>query len=118
MKSLTLPSAVILIVPMRLVAADNRRHPARPGQQHPHPGRLRGADRPRRQERDPDRRIRPRSSRIRAAAREAAVEATRMRLRPILMTSFAFIFGVTPLVWAIGAAPSRARRSARRCSPA
>ena len=34
---------------------------------------------------------------------EAAVEATRLRLRPILMTSFAFIFGVTPLVWAIGA---------------
>jgi hydrophobe/amphiphile efflux-1 (HAE1) family protein len=34
---------------------------------------------------------------------EAAVEATRMRLRPILMTSFAFILGVTPLVWAIGA---------------
>ena len=34
---------------------------------------------------------------------EAAVEATQLRLRPILMTSFAFIFGVTPLVWAIGA---------------
>ena len=34
---------------------------------------------------------------------EAAVEATRRRLRPILMTSFAFILGVTPLVWAIGA---------------
>jgi hydrophobe/amphiphile efflux-1 (HAE1) family protein len=34
---------------------------------------------------------------------DAAVEATRMRLRPILMTSFAFILGVTPLVWAIGA---------------
>jgi hydrophobe/amphiphile efflux-1 (HAE1) family protein len=34
---------------------------------------------------------------------EAAVEATRLRLRPILMTSFAFILGVTPLVWAIGA---------------
>ena len=34
---------------------------------------------------------------------EAAVEATRLRLRPILMTSFAFILGVTPLVWAVGA---------------
>jgi hydrophobe/amphiphile efflux-1 (HAE1) family protein len=34
---------------------------------------------------------------------EAAVEAARLRLRPILMTSFAFIFGVMPLVWAIGA---------------
>ncbi len=34
---------------------------------------------------------------------EAATEATRLRLRPIMMTSFAFILGVTPLVWAIGA---------------
>ena len=34
---------------------------------------------------------------------DAAVEATRRRLRPILMTSFAFILGVTPLVWAVGA---------------
>jgi multidrug efflux pump subunit AcrB len=35
--------------------------------------------------------------------REAAVEASRQRLRPILMTSFAFIFGVLPLVVAQGA---------------
>ena len=34
---------------------------------------------------------------------EAAVEAARIRLRPILMTSFAFILGVMPLVFATGA---------------
>jgi hydrophobic/amphiphilic exporter-1 (mainly G- bacteria), HAE1 family len=34
---------------------------------------------------------------------EAGVEAARIRLRPILMTSFAFILGVTPLVLATGA---------------
>jgi HAE1 family hydrophobic/amphiphilic exporter-1 len=41
---------------------------------------------------------------------DAAVEASRMRLRPILMTSFAFILGVTPLVLATGAG-ANARRS-------
>jgi HAE1 family hydrophobic/amphiphilic exporter-1 len=34
---------------------------------------------------------------------EAAAEAGRTRLRPILMTSFAFIFGVIPLAFASGA---------------
>src|SRR5205814_4122283 len=34
---------------------------------------------------------------------DAAVEASRLRFRPILMTSFAFILGVAPLVWATGA---------------
>ena len=34
---------------------------------------------------------------------EAALEAARIRLRPILMTSFAFIFGVIPLAIATGA---------------
>ncbi len=34
---------------------------------------------------------------------DAAMEAARLRLRPILMTSFAFILGVTPLLFAAGA---------------
>ena len=34
---------------------------------------------------------------------EAAVEATRRRFRPIVMTSFAFILGVVPLMVATGA---------------
>ena len=38
-----------------------------------------------------------------ATAAEAAVSAARTRLRPILMTSFAFILGVAPLVVATGA---------------
>lgn len=34
---------------------------------------------------------------------DAALEASRLRLRPILMTSFAFIVGLLPLVWTHGA---------------
>jgi HAE1 family hydrophobic/amphiphilic exporter-1 len=41
---------------------------------------------------------------------ESAVEAARARFRPILMTSFAFILGVAPLVFATGAGAS-ARKS-------
>ena len=41
---------------------------------------------------------------------QAVIEAARLRLRPILMTSFAFILGVLPLVFASGAG-ANARRA-------
>jgi len=40
---------------------------------------------------------------------DAALEACRLRLRPILMTSFAFIMGVVPLVVASGSAGAEIR---------
>ncbi len=40
---------------------------------------------------------------------ESAIEASRLRFRPILMTSFAFILGVFPLVFAEGAAAASRR---------
>jgi len=42
--------------------------------------------------------------------REAAIEAARLRFRPICMTSMAFILGIMPLVFATGAGAA-ARRS-------
>jgi HAE1 family hydrophobic/amphiphilic exporter-1 len=40
---------------------------------------------------------------------EAAIEATRRRFRPIVMTSFAFILGVVPLLMAFGAGSASQR---------
>jgi hydrophobic/amphiphilic exporter-1 (mainly G- bacteria), HAE1 family len=44
-----------------------------------------------------------------ATVAEAALEAARLRFRPILMTSFAFILGVYPLVFADGAGAASRR---------
>ena len=110
-ESLTLPLAVILIVPMCLLAAMLGREPARPRQQHPHADRHGGADRPRGEERHPDRRVRAPGRGARAVARRTPRSRPRKtRLRPILMTSAAFIFGVIPL--AFGSGPGAELRQA------
>ena len=49
---------------------------------------------------------------------QATMEAARLRLRPILMTSFAFILGVVPLALATGAGARCAARWAWPCSAA
>ncbi|MFO0883134.1 MAG: efflux RND transporter permease subunit [Pirellulales bacterium] len=46
---------------------------------------------------------------------EAAIEASRLRLRPILMTSLAFILGVVPLVTAVGAGAEMRRAAWAFC---
>jgi multidrug efflux pump len=45
--------------------------------------------------------------------RDAAIEAARLRFRPIVMTSMAFILGVVPLAIATGAGAASQRPSAR-----
>jgi multidrug efflux pump len=49
---------------------------------------------------------------------EATLAACQLRLRPIIMTSFAFIMGVVPLMVSQGAGPRCGGRWARRSLPA
>jgi multidrug efflux pump subunit AcrB len=104
-ESWSLPTAIILIVPMCLLAA-------MAGVM------LRGMDNNiftqigfvvlaglSAEERRADRRVRQAAGEHHPgiSPTQAALEASRLRLRPILMTSFAFILGVLPLVLADGA---------------
>ncbi len=102
-ESWTDPAAVILTVPMALVGRAGRPDCPRISHRPVHPDRPGADDRAGRQERDPDRRVRARDQGRGRSAVEAAVEATRRRFRPIVMTSIAFILGVVPLLTATGA---------------
>ena len=78
------------------------------------PDRAGDADRPCREERHPDRRVRLAAPSARACrVYDAAIEAARLRFRPIVMTSLAFILGVLPLALSTGAGSAAATRSAR-----
>ena len=47
---------------------------------------------------------------------QAALEAARMRFRPIVMTSMAFVLGIVPLVFASGAGAAARRSRPGACS--
>ena len=50
-----------------------------------------------------------------ADRREAVLSACSLRFRPILMTSFAFILGVLPLLYSKGAGAEMRVRRGQRC---
>ena len=107
-ESWSLPLAVILVVPMCLLCSIAGVLAGQDGHQHFHAGRLRRADRPGVQERHPDCRIRQEQRENGVPRHQATLEACALRLRPIIMTSFAFILGVVPLLVSEG----RRRRNA------
>ena len=108
-ESWSLPFSVLLTVPIAVFGAFARPAAAQVRSRRLRTDRRRHADRPGGQERDPDRRVRKVRLEAGQPLVEAALEGARLRLRPILMTSFAFILGCVPL-WAATGSGAAARR--------
>jgi len=103
-ESWSLPLAVVLIVPMCLLAAVSGLLFRTMDVNITGAGRLRRAGRPSRQRMPSSLSRFARQGEEEGSDRRTAAEnAARTRLRPILMTSFAFILGVVPLAIATGA---------------
>ena len=103
-ESWSIPFAVLLGVPFGALGAFLGIWLRGIAERHLLPGRVDHRGRTRREERHPDRGVRQRDPHAAGTPLiEAATEAARERFRPILMTSFAFILGVSPLVIASGA---------------
>ena len=103
-ESFVLPFVIILSVPLAILGALGLQGAARPAQRRVLPGGPGDAGGPGEQERHPHRGVRRAAARAgRKSPLEAVIEAAAVRLRPILMTSIAFLLGVVPLMLASGA---------------
>ena len=102
-ESWRLPWAVLLGSPLVVLGAFFGVWLARLRQQRLRADRQHHADRSRGQERHPDRRVRQGEARGGHERRGGGAQSARLRFRPILMTAFAFILGVIPLMKASGA---------------